>query len=265
MRGILRQLSLASAILLALFARLGTAQSIRELQALLVPRELALSSAGAQLYFKLGAEQWEIETTSNAKAVRAAARPPAKAVEPPKVQGTSRLSGALRSPDGAKVAFLDSARPETALNLFCRCDGDSHDAGRISDLPIRGFQWAADSMSFWVLVSNGADIAVGSLGMDGRFKQLSSSAAMRGLGGLVAANDVVAWVQSDSSHHGTIWIKDKAGKVYQLWDPNQQTTKWSETWTQEVVRWKNAHGEELQGVLARPSGRSRVPLIVDPV
>jgi dipeptidyl aminopeptidase/acylaminoacyl peptidase len=31
-----------------------------------------------------------------------------------------------------------------------------------------------------------------------------------------------------------------------------------------VVRWKNAHGEELQGVLARPNGRSRVPLIVDP-
>jgi dipeptidyl aminopeptidase/acylaminoacyl peptidase len=260
----LRQFLLASGILATPFVQLGTSQSLDELQTLLMPRELALSSHGAQLYFKLGAEQWEIETTANAKAVRAALRPPTKAVEPPKVQGTSRINGVLRSPDGAKVAFLDSAKPEMAWNLFCQCEGDSHDARRISDLPIRAFQWTADSKSFWVLISNGADIAVGSLSLDGRFTQLSSSAAMRGIGGLVAANDVVAWVQSDASHHGTIWIKDKAGKIYQLWDPNPQTTKWSESWTQEVVRWKNAHGEELQGVLARPSGRSRVPLIVDP-
>jgi dipeptidyl aminopeptidase/acylaminoacyl peptidase len=35
-------------------------------------------------------------------------------------------------------------------------------------------------------------------------------------------------------------------------------------WAQEVVRWKNAHGEELQGVLARPTGKGRLPLLVDP-
>ena len=64
-------------------------------------------------------------------------------------------------------------------------------------------------------VNNGADIVVGSLGIDGRFKQLNSSAVKRRPRGLVAANDVVAWVQSDSSHHGTIWIKDKARRVSQ--------------------------------------------------
>src|SRR5688572_11002825 len=107
MSSVLRQFSLASAILAALFAQLGTSQSLHELQTLPMPRELALSSDGAQLHFKLGAEQWEIETTANAKAVRAALRPPTKAVEPAKVQGTSRLNGVLRSPDAAKVAFLD--------------------------------------------------------------------------------------------------------------------------------------------------------------
>lgn len=262
--GRIRSASLACAITLALFARVGTAQSIRQLQALQVPRELALSADGAKLYFKLGPNYWEIATSLKRKAVRSAARPSAKAEESPKVRGTPRVTVVMRSPDGAKIAYLDSARPETALNLFCRCDGESSDSRKVSDLPIRGYQWAADSTSFWVLLSHGADIAFGRLSQDGRFEQMSSGAALRGLGGLAAANDVVAWVQSDSSHYGTIWIKDKADNVYQLWDPNPQTTEWSEAWTQEVVHWKNAHGEELQGVLARPKGRSRVPLIVDP-
>jgi len=255
---------LVSTISLALFARLGAAQSIGELQALKVPRELALSPDGAHLFFKLGAEEWVIATASNAKAARTAARPPNRAIEPLKVKGSPRLTSAQRSPDGAKIAFLDFTRPDAASNLFCRCEGESNDARRIADLPIRGFQWTADSMAFWVVLSHGADIAFGRLGLDGRFEQSSHGAALRGVGGLVAAHDVVAWVQSDSAHHGTIWIKNKEGTVYPLWDPNPQAAEWSKTWTQDVVRWKNAHGEELQGVLARPTGRVPVPLIVDP-
>jgi len=40
---------------------------------------------------------------------------------------------------------------------------------------------------------------------------------------------------------------------------NPAVSKWK-TWTQEVVRWKNAHAEELQGILARPSGGAHLPL-----
>ena len=40
---------------------------------------------------------------------------------------------------------------------------------------------------------------------------------------------------------------------------------WSRRWTQEVAyAGKNAHGEELQGILAMPTGRHRLPLVVDP-
>jgi dienelactone hydrolase len=255
----------ACVITLAPFVRTGAAQSVTQLQALQVPTELVLSADGSELYFRFGPDYWQIATSSDSKAVRSAARPPsAKAGEILKVDGTSRASVVARSPDGTKIAYLDSARPEAALNLFCRCEGERVGSRKLSDLPIRRYKWAADSSSFWVLLSQGADVAFGLLSQDGRFRQMSRGAALRGLGGLAAANDVVAWVQSDSSHYGTIWIKDKAGKVYQLWDANPQTTAWSEAWTQEVVHWKNAHGEVLQGVLARPKGRSRVPLIVDP-
>jgi dipeptidyl aminopeptidase/acylaminoacyl peptidase len=86
---------------------------------------------------------------------------------------------------------------------------------------------------------------------------------MRRISGLAVANDVVAWVQSDGSRYGTIWIRDRAGTTRVLVDPNPQLAKWK-LGTQEVVRWKNAHGEELQGILARPAGSGRFPLLVDP-
>ena len=68
---------------------------------------------------------------------------------------------------------------------------------------------------------------------------------MRRIGGLVSANDVLAWVQSDSGHSGTIWLRDRAGNSRMLVNPNPQTARWSRRWTQEVVRWgKNAPTEK---------------------
>ena len=255
----------ACVITLAPFVRTGAAQSITQLQALQAPTELMLSADGSELYFRFGSDSWKIQTSSGSKAVRSDERPPpANAREIPKVDGTPRASDAARSPDGTKIAYLASAKPEGALNLFCRCEGEHAGPRKLSDLPIRGCQWAADSSSFWVLLSQGADVAFGLLSKDGSFRRMSSGPALRGVGGLTVVNDVVAWVQSDSSHYGTIWIRNKAGIVYQLWDANPQTAAWSKAWTQEVVHWKNAHGEELQGVLARPERPGRVPLIVDP-
>src|SRR4051812_20670696 len=96
MKGIRWSALLARAIALALFAKVGTAQSIRQLQALQVPRELALSADGAELYFKLGSDHWEIATSLYAKAVRSAARPSAKAEESSKVKGTPRVAIVMR-------------------------------------------------------------------------------------------------------------------------------------------------------------------------
>ncbi len=262
---LIRFVLVACAFILALFARSGTAQSITQLQALQMPTELALSPNGAELYFDLGSDHWRIATYLGSKAVHSTSGSlSAKAEEIIKVDGSPRASMVTRSPDGTKIAFIESARPETAFSLFCRCEGERGDYRKLSDLPILGYSWAADSSSFWVLVNQGADVSFGLLSQDGRFMQESRGAALRRFGGLVVANDVAVWIQSDPSHYGTIWVKDKAGSVYQLWDPNPRTTEWSKFWTQEVVHWKNAHGEELQGVLVRPQIKGQVPLVVDP-
>ncbi len=248
-------------LLLLLVVRTAAAQSVGDLQALLTPRDLALSPDGAHLTYRLGTDWWRTSTAADARPARLATGPAAIATEPIKIPGATRPGSPLLSPDGVKMAYLDTTTPDAAPALHCLCDGGPR---MISDLPVRAFQWSAAGDSFWVLVSVGADIAFGRLRMNGRFERLSQGAALRGTGGFVAGNDVVAWVQSDGDHHGAIWIKDRAQRLYQLWDPNPQTAQWSRQWTQEVVSWKNAHGEELQGVLARPRGKNRVPLVVDP-
>ena len=114
-----------------------------------------------------------------------------------------------------------------------------------------------------MIASNVTDEPFDRMTLDGTFVALSEGAAARNLG-MAAANDVVAWVQSDGSHHGTIWVRDRSGEIRTRVDLNPQTSEWSKGWTQEVVRWKNAHGEELQGILAVPAGGKHLPLVVDP-
>jgi len=251
--------------LLVLLPAVCSSQSVTELQALPVPRSLDLSPDGSRLSYKLGQNWWEIGTAPGSKPRRVDAHQTAAVDKPPEVQGTPRLSSPRRSPDGKRIAYLDAEKPAGPQLLFCLCgEHGSSKPQPLSRMPILAFQWAKDSNSFWILASEGADEPVGRLNLDGRFEQVSQGDALRRLGGLIAANDVVVWIQSDGSHHGTIWVMDHADTPRMLFDPNPQTAKWSEAWTQEVVRWKNAHGEELQGVLAIPVGGRRLPLVVDP-
>jgi dipeptidyl aminopeptidase/acylaminoacyl peptidase len=250
---------------LAMLPAVCYSQSVSELRELLTPASLDLSSDGTLLWYKFGKDWWEVGTVPNSKPKRAPVHQPAAADKPPDVHGTPRLTSPRRSPDGKRVAYIDAEKPYGPGLLYCLCDGSENGKPQqVSRMPVLAFQWASDSNSLWVIASDVADQPIGRLSLDGRFQRVSQGPAMRVFGGLPAANDVVAWVQSDGSHHGTIWVIDHAGTPRTLFDPNPQTSKWSEAWTQEVVRWKNAHGEELQGILVRLHGSGRFPLIVDP-
>ena len=251
---------------LALLRAISFAQSATELQELVAPQLLDLSSDGLRVWYKLGQNWWEVDTGPSSRPKRVDNHQGANIGKPPQVQGTPRLSSPSRSPDGKRIAYLDAQKPYGPLLLFCLY-GEQHENSKprpVSQTPILAFQWARDSKSLWVIAANGTDEPVGRVNLDGRFEQVSQGPAARRIGGLAASNDVVAWVQSDGSHFGTIWIRDRTGKSRMLVDPNPQTAKWSLAWTQEVVRWKNGHGEELQGILAKPAGNRRLPLLVDP-
>jgi dipeptidyl aminopeptidase/acylaminoacyl peptidase len=255
---------LIAAICLASLNRAGVSQTVEQLQSLRVPGDIALSPDGTELFYRLGANSWQISTQPGVEPRQTQIPRPKTTADPTTVEGIPQASSVMRSPDGKKLSYLAAEKPWGASELFCRCGGVHGSPLKLSPLPVRAYQWADDSSSFWVLLNDGTDVVFGRLRQSGHFEPMSRGAAVRGLDGLVSAGGVVAWVQSDPAHHGTIWIKDKTDKIYQLWDPNPQTVAWSKYWTQEVVRWRNAHGEELVGVLARPAGHKRVPLIVDP-
>jgi hypothetical protein len=241
-------------------------QSVTELQNLVVPEDLDISPDGSQLWFRLGDSWWHVDTAPDSHPKRIDDHHTPRVENLLEIQGTSRFSSPRKSPDGRRIACLDAERPYGPELLFSRTADprESSKARPLSRMPILAFQWASDSRSLWVIGTSGADEPIGRMSLDGHFEPVSQTAALRSLDDLVAGDDVLAWVQSDSVHHGAIWVRNRNGESRMLVDPNPQTSAWSAEWTQEVVRWKNAHGEELQGILARPRYGSHLPLLVDP-
>jgi dipeptidyl aminopeptidase/acylaminoacyl peptidase len=245
---------------LVLLPGLGVAQPELKMQRLIGPQHLELSKDGSRLWYKLGVQWWEVSTAPYSTPKRATDRSPRQ--ETVRMSGNRRSSD-VKSPDGKHVAYLGVERPYGPTLLFSTT-GQPDAAGEpISRMPVCAFQWAADSKSLWVIGVDGADEPVGRLHLDGRFEAATNRPAMRRQGGLTAANDMLAWAQSDEKHLGTIWIRDPSGAVRVLVEPNPETPKWNPG-TQEVVRWKNAHGEDLVGVLAKPATGDHFPLVVDP-
>ena len=256
---------------LLLFPGAGRSQSFEDMSRLLHPLLLDISSDGSTLWYRVGQDAqlrdgvWEIRIGSDT-APHLSTHTAPKTEPPPAIPGNPNASNIVRSPDGKKVAWLDFDKDELAgpRYLYCSCGQRAQgDKPRpISRKPMVAFQWAEASDSFWVMAMDGPDEPVGLLHEDGRFEQASKGPALRRRGGFLAAGGAVAWVESDGSHYGRIWTRDRAGRVRMRVDLNPQVSKWN-LGTQEVMRWRNAAGEELHGVLVRPKGK-RLPLIVDP-
>jgi len=96
-------------------------------------------------------------------------------------------------------------------------------------------------------------------------RQFSSEAAARDHLS-ESASGAMAWQQSDGSHAGGLWFRaPNAESAVEIVDLNPEVKSW-ELGTQEVIRWKNARGEEIEGVLLKPVGYKdghKYPLIVD--
>ena len=244
---------------LALLPGLCIAQPELEMQRLIGLRLLEFSPDGSRLWYKLGDQWWEASLGKNSTPKRINRRAAPQTTAP--ISATRRSSD-MKSPDGKRIAYLGAERPYGPTLLFSTREADAL-AKPISRMPVIAFQWAADSNALWVIGIDGADEPVGRLHLDGRFEIVTNRPAMRRQGGLAAVQDMLAWVQSDEKQPGAIWIRDRSGASRVLVDTNPKAAKWNPG-TQEVVRWRNAHGEELVGILAKPSSGDRFPLIVDP-
>ncbi len=171
------------------------------------------------------------------------------------------------SPDGRSVAFyggelfgsqsvfLVSAEGGTPVNITANVNRH-----------VQEFYWSADSRSIIFDYADGVSWPVARVDSQSRkLTDMSGGGAAFRWPLTVARSDTVAWAQSDGSSQGAIWMVRNNGPPYVLVDLNPQIKDW-ELGAQEIVRWKNSRGDELEGILIKPvgyeSGR-KYPLIVD--
>lgn len=162
------------------------------------------------------------------------------------------------SPDGNWVAFEKGEGTLSLLNfLAVHCitsactDDSSRNAAKKIDPTLAGFVWAADSKSIFSHVYERTTSAIYRLSLDG------TTAQKVGVGDRIVRTDLmpdkahrfIAFNSSSASEPMNPTIYDtQTGQSRVAVNINPQVAKWA-LGKQEVFRWKNAAGNDIEGVL----------------
>ncbi|MDX1394810.1 MAG: prolyl oligopeptidase family serine peptidase [Gemmatimonadota bacterium] len=175
------------------------------------------------------------------------------------------------SPDGESVAWVRYSRTGPTRNSISTFQpgGDGDGARRIYSFSatIGDFAWTADGRTLLITQVDGVTRPVGRVDPATADVETVGSAGYVTVGGTltVSASGAVAWGESRGDTPVVIRLlrpgDDEAEEIY---DPNPQLAE-VELGRQEIVRWRNAAGDDREGVLILPVGYepgTRYPLIV---
>lgn len=170
------------------------------------------------------------------------------------------------SPDGKLIAYVASAKPFGEDALFVQsASGTPQNVSAKLGLSVLSFNWQSDSKSLIMQVADGVTRPIVSVALPSeQTKRLNDTEA---LAYSMSNNGDMAWIESTGSTFEVIRFRSasEAASVA-LENLNPQISDWH-LGQQQVVRWKNRHGDELEGILIKPvdyqAGR-QYPLIVDP-
>lgn len=174
------------------------------------------------------------------------------------------------SPDGTEFAYIAPAKPYMEGALFV---GPSDGGGAPADITknldraVFAFEWEQDSRSLVAQVADNATRPIVRLtSSSGSIEKLNDTGVLF-LQFTISQRGDLAWIESTGSTFGIIRFRSaKARTSVAIEDLNPQISRW-QLGSQEVVRWKNKEGENLEGILVKPFGYQRghrYPLIVDP-
>jgi dipeptidyl aminopeptidase/acylaminoacyl peptidase len=175
--------------------------------------------------------------------------------------------------DGRMVAFFESnmfvGRPAVRV---AEADGSKpRDVAAALDREIEDFGWSADGRSILAVYQDGLSQALGRIDLSsGRAEPIAPGASallpviIRGFS--VSKAGSLAWTQQDPAHPSSIqFLAPRATHPITLVDLQPQVQHWR-LGSVEIIRWRNAHGDAMEGTLLKPpdyvAGR-RYPLIVD--
>jgi len=174
------------------------------------------------------------------------------------------------SPDGTSVSFFGASADTPSREYIFVIPSGGGNAFNVSlRLDRRPFfaSWSPDSKSLVANYKDGADMPIARLdvamggveiisGKEGAYRPLVAG----------SHSGSVAWSQNDPSGPAVIHLLPSGQQSsYAVANLNPEISKW-EMGTQEIVKWKNASGDDMEGVLIKPVGYKqgqRYPLIVD--
>ncbi len=174
------------------------------------------------------------------------------------------------SPDGKLIAFFGASTDHPNREyvfVVPSTGGELRNLGLALDRRPFFAYWSPDSQSIIVNYKDGANFPVARLNVaDGSIEVISDQEAAGRFLLAGSSSGAVAWSQSDSSGPAIIhYLPFGKRSSYKVADLNPQVRNWK-TGTQEVVRWRNASGDDMEGVLIKPvdyRAGQRYPLIVD--
>jgi len=175
------------------------------------------------------------------------------------------------SPDGRFIAYRvhhGGLMGERSVSVIPATGGNSVEVTSRLDRSIFEFEWEPDSKS---IVANYRDGVVSRLARidvptGGVVSLVEAEDAGRRGSLTISGSGTAAWEQSDPSSPAVIRVLPGGAAVsFAVIEVNPQVKEWA-LGQQEVVRWKNHRGDDMEGVLIKPLGYQeghRYPLIVD--
>lgn len=171
------------------------------------------------------------------------------------------------SPDGEFVAYWGGRHFGVEHVIIIGADGSSPKVLAPTDRWVQEFRWMPDGKSIALDYRDGVTTSVAEVDVETNQVHVLSGPEMAYRNGLtVSQSGSVAWQESGAATVGLVrMVRAGEGIAQVILDLNPQIKTW-ELGDQQVVRWKNSRGEDLQGILIKPVGyreSDRYPMIVD--
>lgn len=213
------------------------------------------------------ADPYLVSSVARISVVDAAGKAPARAIARP----AGSYGAPAWSPDGRRVAVTALNGGLSNMNALLVCDaatGAARDLAPDPDRTFGGLAWAADSKSLVAVVSARTGTVLERFPLEGAPEALPF--AGRVVTGALAAGGAtgrLAFLSATDRAPDDVTVFDPAGGVTTVvTDLNPEVAAWR-LGTTRVVSWKNAEGQEIEGVLtlanvAKPGAPA--PLVVLP-
>jgi dipeptidyl aminopeptidase/acylaminoacyl peptidase len=171
------------------------------------------------------------------------------------------------SPDGKWIAYLSGERfGLDSLEVIPSTSRDYVSTPVPLDRNVFAYSWSPDARSVVFSFQDGVSVPIARVSVpDGKIARLTDSDVFCNPFS-VSPNGGLIWVQSTNESPSVVYAADSEGHhPHVLLDINPQAAEWA-LGSQEVVRWRNNEGDEIEGILIKPLdyhiGRL-YPLIVD--